>query len=166
MDRTKGLTKVLGIVSGVCGLVSLIVFFTGAGSYSLMAAIADLAICYLSFREADRERQILVAVFAGLVLAEILAFLAGDSFPLSTIVGAAGKLIGLALILIYLGKISYDTKKPIIGGAIVLIFAIVSIVMTASAGGLTVISILRTILSVVPVVIITIFIATDTVNFD
>ena len=104
------------MVSGACGLISLICFFFGGGSYSLMAAIADGAICYLSQREADRERQIMVAVFVGLALAEVMAFLAGSSFTMVIIIGLLIKLIGFAGILIYLGRVSYDKKKPIIGG--------------------------------------------------
>lgn len=170
MDRTKGLTWILGMVSGACGLISLICFFFGGGSYSLMAAIADGAICYLSQREADRERQIMVAVFAGLALAEVMAFLAGSSFTMVIIIGLLIKLIGFAGILIYLGKISYDKKKPIIGGGIVVVYAIADIIISAvspeAVGGSDPMSIIRTILSIMPVIIITIMIALDIVKLD
>lgn len=158
------------MVSGACGLISLICFFFGGGSYSLMAAIADGAICYLSQREADRERQIMVAVFAGLALAEVMAFLAGSSFTVVIIIGLLIKLIGFAGILIYLGKISYDKKKPIIGGGIVVVYAIVDIIISAvspeAVGGSDPMSIIRTILSIMPVIIITIMIALDIVKLD
>ena len=170
MNRTKGLTWILGVVSGACGLVSLICFFFGGGSYSLMAAIADGAICYLSQKEADRERQILFAVFVGLALAEVMAFLAGSSFTMVIIIGLLIKLIGFAGILIYLGKISYDKKKPIIGGGIVVVYAIVDIIISAvspeAVGGSDPMSIIRTILSIIPVIIISIMIATDIVKLD
>lgn len=170
MDRTKGLTWILGMVSGACGLISLICFFFGGGSYSLMAAIADGAICYLSQREADRERQIMVAVFVGLALAEVMAFLAGNSFTMVIIIGLLIKLIGFAGILIYLGKVSYDKKKPIIGGGIVVVYAIADIIISAvspeAVGGSDPMSIIRTILSIMPVIIITIMIALDIVKLD
>lgn len=170
MDRTKGLTWILGMVSGACGLISIICFFLGGGSYSLMAAVADGALCYLSQREADRERQIMVALFVGLALAEVMAYLAGNSYTAVLTIGLAVKLIGFGGILIYLTKVSYDKKKPIIGGGIVVIYAIVKIVISIVSpemiGGSDPMSIIRTLLSIIPVIIMTIMIAVDIIKLD